>query len=108
MKNKCLMKYTIKKLRQASILVFTILTIMAFSVGGVDQISTSSESSTVQATQMTDVVPSGVYICNGKYATKFHSKRSCWGLNKCKSTISSTSLSKAQERGFSPCKICYK
>lgn len=48
-----------------------------------------------------------VYICNGPYASKYHSSSWCRGLNRCSASISSTSKSKAQSMGFSACMICY-
>lgn len=50
-----------------------------------------------------------VYICGGKYATKFHSKSNCYGLNNCKGEIYYyDSVREAQKNGFSYCKICWK
>lgn len=48
-------------------------------------------------------VSSGAYyICTGSGAYAYHSNRSCSGLNKCKSSIISTS----NLSGYSRCKIC--
>lgn len=46
------------------------------------------------------------YICNGRYAKKYHSRSNCRGLNACKSSISKTSVSNARTM-YSPCIICH-
>lgn len=48
-----------------------------------------------------------VYICNGKYATKYHAEEDCRGLNNCKSTISSITKEDAIKKGREECDICY-
>jgi hypothetical protein len=50
-----------------------------------------------------------VYICGGKYATKFHSTSKCSGLNNCKGGIYKyDSQEEAMDEGYSHCKICWK
>jgi len=48
-----------------------------------------------------------VYICTGPKAKRFHAHRNCRGLNKCIAEIVAISLDKAQNNGYTPCKICY-
>lgn len=48
-----------------------------------------------------------VYICTGPKAKRFHAHRNCRGLNKCSAEIVAISLDKAQNNGYTPCKICY-
>lgn len=50
-----------------------------------------------------------VYVCGGKYATKYHSRSNCSGLNNCKGGIYKyDSQSDAQSSGYTACKICWK
>lgn len=44
-----------------------------------------------------------VYICNGKYAERYHLSPYCRGLSNCKSTVSSISLEDVRLRGRSLC-----
>ncbi len=75
-------------------------------------IFTSATTSPIEQTEslplQTNLGQGDVYICNGKYATKFHKTKKCWGLSKCKGTITSHSVSDAKRKGFSACGICYK
>jgi hypothetical protein len=50
-----------------------------------------------------------VYVCGGKYATKFHSSTKCRGLNNCKSDIYYYDSQKdALDAGYKHCLICWK
>lgn len=50
-----------------------------------------------------------VYVCGGKYATKYHSRSNCSGLNNCKGGINKyDSQSNAKKSGYTACKICWK
>ncbi len=48
-----------------------------------------------------------VYICTGGYSKRYHSTPDCGGLNNCKGDIKAISLSSAQKKGRTPCKICF-
>ena len=48
-----------------------------------------------------------VYICTGPKSKRCHAHRNCRGLKKCSAEIVSISLDKAQNSGYTPCKICY-
>ena len=52
------------------------------------------------------VLAQTVVLCNGKYATKYHSSSSCKGLNNCKGGLSQVSVKKAAGMGRGPCSIC--
>lgn len=56
----------------------------------------------------TNVLSGTVYICTGPKARKYHSSQNCRGLNRCSGSIKSLSVSVAQSKGFTPCKICYR
>lgn len=63
----------------------TKLKVLAMAIGVVAILScTLSNSSTV-------------YICTGKYATKYHYKQNCRGLSNCKGTIKAVGLNEAQK-----------
>lgn len=50
-----------------------------------------------------------VYVCGGKYATKFHSYSKCRGLNNCKGGVYTvSSQTEAKKKGYGYCKICWK
>lgn len=48
-----------------------------------------------------------VYICMSSGAKRFHDNRDCHGLNRCEARIKAVSITVAEERGLTPCKICY-
>jgi len=45
-----------------------------------------------------------VYICNGKYSTKYHLSEDCSGLSNCSTKIEKVSLKEAQDKGRTLCK----
>ena len=47
-----------------------------------------------------------VYICTGKSSKRFHSKRSCRGLDACQGEIRAITLQQAKQLNRTPCKIC--
>lgn len=49
-----------------------------------------------------------VYICTGPKATKYHSRSNCRGLNRCSGEVVAIPMDKAQRKGYSPCRICYR
>ena len=54
------------------------------------------------------VTQSRVYICGGPYATKFHSRNNCRGLNNCRSDIYYyNSQQEALDNGYKYCLICW-
>ena len=44
-----------------------------------------------------------VFICDSKNSKKYHYKKNCRGLNKCKSSIKELSLTTAKKRGRNLC-----
>lgn len=48
-----------------------------------------------------------VYICVSKNAKRYHCDRDCRGLQSCKHEIRIVTIKEAQERGLTPCKVCY-
>ena len=63
---------------------------------------------TASTKKNTSILSGTVYICTGPKARKFHSSPNCRGLNRCSGNIKSLSVSVAQSKGFTPCKICYR
>lgn len=52
---------------------------------------------------------SDVWVCRGHYATKYHIKANCRGLNNCKAEIEQVSKSEAAQDNYcSPCGWCSK
>lgn len=49
-----------------------------------------------------------VYICTGKSAYSYHSKRNCSGLNNCRASIKKVTLNYAKSLNRTPCRKCYK
>ena len=47
---------------------------------------------------------SNVYICNGKYSTKYHLSQDCSGLSNCSTSIEKVTLKEAQDKGRTLCK----
>lgn len=45
-----------------------------------------------------------VYICTGKYAKRYHAKKSCRGLQNCQGNVVAIDISRVGDR--TPCKIC--
>jgi len=48
-----------------------------------------------------------VYICNSSSAYAYHSSTGCYGLGRCRHTVSKVTLIEAKEMGYRACKICY-
>ena len=48
-----------------------------------------------------------VYICTGPQSKRFHKTSHCRGLNSCSGEIKAISISRAREKGRTPCKWCY-
>ena len=48
-----------------------------------------------------------VYVCTGRYATKYHSYRGCRGLGNCSGTIAKMPETDAQRMGRTRCRICF-
>ena len=48
-----------------------------------------------------------VYICTSSKATKYHRTQYCRGLSRCNSQIQMMTQEQAENRGMTPCKICY-
>jgi len=51
--------------------------------------------------------PEYVYICTGGYATKYHARPNCRGLNNCKGEVKKITKAQALKQGRTACKICY-
>lgn len=49
-----------------------------------------------------------VYICTGGSSKRYHKTDRCKGLDNCKGTIKKVTLAYAEDKGRTPCKICYK
>ncbi len=48
-----------------------------------------------------------VYICTGSHSKRYHRSPDCRGLSNCSRDIEKVSLKDAQDRGRTPCEICY-
>lgn len=82
--------------------------IIALSFGTISTVSYAFKSKTTVKKEIT-TQSQRVYICGGKYATKFHSRDNCRGLNNCKSDIYYfDSAKEAQDNGYDYCSICWK
>ena len=51
---------------------------------------------------------SKVYVCTGKYATKYHYQKECGMLGNCKGRIKSVTLDDAVAMGRTLCRECEK
>jgi len=50
-----------------------------------------------------------VYMCGGAFATKFHSRTNCRGLNNCRSDIYYyNSQNEAKENEYDYCSLCWR
>lgn len=49
-----------------------------------------------------------VYVCTGGSSKKYHSSADCKGLRSCGGNIEKVYLEFAEEKGRTPCKMCYK
>lgn len=49
-----------------------------------------------------------VYVCTGGSSKKYHSSAYCKGLRSCGGNIEKVYLEFAEEKGRTPCKMCYK
>lgn len=48
-----------------------------------------------------------VWICTGPKSKRYHATDRCRGLNRCSRELKQLSKAEAEERGYTPCKICY-
>jgi hypothetical protein len=65
-------------------------------------------SSVKQMTAMAMSESDTVYICTGKYSTKYHRYDSCRGLNNCQSTIKSVTIETAKGTYKRvACRVCW-
>lgn len=66
-------------------------------------------SNTIYHSKTNEIQVNKVYVCSGKYATKFHSVSNCKGLNNCKGTIYSVeNQNEAIKLGYTHCLLCWK
>lgn len=49
-----------------------------------------------------------VYVCTGGSSRKYHRLSNCKGLRSCGGNIEKVYLEFAEEKGRTPCKMCYK
>ncbi len=73
---------------------------------GVEGYVAATYLSSTQVQQSQSKREATVLICNSSRAYAYHAYQ-CHGLNRCKSGISSVSVSEAKAQGYSACKICY-
>lgn len=57
--------------------------------------------------EISEAAPEYVYVCTGGYATKYHSRPNCRGLNNCKGKVIKITKAQALKQGRTACKICY-
>ena len=82
-----------------------IITILVIALSFVS--ATTFPTQTITTTEHSK--ESRVYVCGGKYATKFHSHAKCRGLNNCKGGIYYyNSIKEAERAGYTYCRICWK
>ena len=85
-----------------SILVIVCCVLLCVSCGG-DQQRKSLEGAQAVSTENTGCV----YVCNGKYAKRYHRTRYCSGLNNCQGGVVGMPIEDAEARGLTPCRKCY-
>lgn len=49
-----------------------------------------------------------VYVCTGPKAKRYHKTGACMGLGSCSKEIVAVDRTTAENRGKTPCKVCYK
>lgn len=90
-----------------------LLLLAAVLAGGCSRDKTREEAPVVEYTQTSSVRPlkdvtySAVWVCTGRYATRYHKSSRCRGLNRCRGGIVKRNLSDVQKSGLTPCRICY-
>ncbi len=52
-------------------------------------------------------IVNGVFVCNGKYAKRYHRTQNCSGLSNCQGGITKMTVEQAESKGLTPCKKCY-
>ena len=83
--------------------VFAFLLISTVLVSGSAFSVPSAHAAAIQQQAKTEKV----IVCNSKSAYAYHSHE-CSGLSRCTHGTSTITKSEAVERGYRPCKICYK
>ena len=85
-----------------SILVIACCVLLCVSCGGNQQRKSLDSVQTVSAENT-----GCVYVCNGKYAKRYHRTQSCSGLNNCQGGIVAMTAEDAKTHGLTPCRKCY-
>ena len=84
------------------ILVIVCCVLLCVSCGG------NQQSKSLEGAQAVSAENTGcVYVCNGKYAKRYHRTQSCRGLSNCQGGILEMTEEQAEARGMTPCKRCY-
>lgn len=84
-------------------IIFTLVLLLGFVIGNSNAVIGDTESHILNEGSSY----SNVLICVSSTAERFHAYE-CWGLAQCKHDVVSVSVSTAQSKGYTPCKICYK
>ncbi len=67
----------------------------------------NKESSKEYRTKSKAVYYDEVYVCNGRYAKRFHNDENCKGLRNCRAGIRVMTIEEAEDLGKTPCGYCY-
>ena len=84
------------------ILVIACCVLLCVSCGG------NQQSKSLDSVQAVSAENTGcVYVCNGKYAKRYHRTRYCSGLNNCQGGVAEMPIEEAKTHGLTPCRKCY-
>ena len=95
------------------ILVFIVVAVccvVCVSCGGAQQNKSPKQSAQIEAVETvatSEPVTNGVFVCNGKFAKRYHRTQYCSGLGNCQGEIVEMTVEQAEARGMTPCKKCY-
>jgi len=90
------------------LLVILCYVALCMACGSAQQNKSSEQSTqTVIAVEKKEPVTNGVFVCNGKFAKRYHCTPHCSGLGNCQGEILEMTIEQAEAWGLTPCKRCY-
>ena len=80
---------------------------LCISCGNKQQNESVEQPTETVAVEKVEPVANGVFVCNGKFAKRYHRTPHCSGLGNCQGEIVEMTVEQAEAQGKTPCKKCY-
>ena len=92
------------------LLVILCCVALCMACGSAQQNKSPEQSAQIEAVETvatSEPVANGVFVCNGKFAKRYHRTRHCSGLGNCQGEIVEMTVEQAEAQGKTPCRKCY-